>query len=150
MVRLVFMGWVSSQANEWEDYSCYFGGGVEISRNWATAPFLTFYGWPQNCHGTDGCVIQLMYYNEHMRLKVYWKSNLPPSWIQLILTSFCHVLWLCNSFKCCACPLLSCFNMIIKIEKKSFDKFKSHYFLKTPRKQIEGNFLELCQYYINY
>ena len=54
MVRLVFMGWVSSQANEWEDYSNYLEEGAEIFRNWATAHFLTFHGWPQNCYGTGG------------------------------------------------------------------------------------------------
>ena len=43
MVWLVFMGWVISKANEWEDYSNYFGEGAEISRNWATAHFLAFY-----------------------------------------------------------------------------------------------------------
>ena len=37
-----------------------------------------------------------------MRLKVYWKLNLPPSWTQLVLTSLCHVLWPYHSFKCCA------------------------------------------------
>ena len=42
MVWLVFMGWVISQANEWEGHSNYFGEGVEISRNWATAHFLVF------------------------------------------------------------------------------------------------------------
>ena len=41
MVWLVFMGWAISQANEWEDYSNYFGEGVEISRNWATAHFFS-------------------------------------------------------------------------------------------------------------
>ena len=40
---LVFMGWVILLANEWEDYSKYFGEGVEISRNWATSHFLAFY-----------------------------------------------------------------------------------------------------------
>ena len=39
MGYIVFMGWVISKANEWEDYSNYFGEGVEISRNWATAHF---------------------------------------------------------------------------------------------------------------
>ena len=37
------MGWVISLANEWKDYSNYFGEGVGISRNWATAHFLAFY-----------------------------------------------------------------------------------------------------------
>ena len=41
---LVFMGWEISQANEWEDYANHFGEEVEISRNWATTHFLTFYG----------------------------------------------------------------------------------------------------------
>ena len=50
------MGWVISQANKREDCSNYFGGGAEISRNWATAHFLIFDGWPQNCHGAGGCV----------------------------------------------------------------------------------------------
>ena len=48
---LVFMDGVISQAYEWENYSNYFGEGVGISRNWATAHFLAFYGQPQNCHG---------------------------------------------------------------------------------------------------
>ena len=112
MAWLVFMGWVISQANEGEDYSNYFGEGTEISRNWATAHFLISDGRPQNCHGTGGCVTQLMLicYNKHiMKLKVHWKSNLPPSWIWLVLTSFCHVLWLCHSFKVVPCPLTSCF-----------------------------------------
>ena len=29
-----------------------------------------------------------------MRVKVHWELNLLPSWIWLVLTSFCHVLWL--------------------------------------------------------
>ena len=119
---LVFMGWVISQANEREDYSTYFGGGAEISRNWATAHFLIYDGWPQNCHAAGGCVIQLilMYYNECMRLNVHWKSTLLPSWTQLVLTSFCHVLWLCHIFcflflaalglHCCARAFSSCGN----------------------------------------
>ena len=41
MGLLVFMGWVISQANEWEDYSNYFGKGAEIPRNWGTTHFLT-------------------------------------------------------------------------------------------------------------
>ena len=56
-----------------------------------------------NPPGASWCVIYLIYYNEHiMRLKVYWKFNLPPSWTQLVLTSLCHVLWPYHSFKCCA------------------------------------------------
>lgn len=47
------------------------------------------------------------YYNEHMmRLSVYClqKLNLLPSWTQLVLTSLCHILWFCRSFKHCALP----------------------------------------------
>ena len=47
----------------------------------------------------------LMYYNEHIM-----KSNLPPSWTHLVLTSLCHVLWLYHSFNDCALPLPSCFS----------------------------------------
>ena len=42
------MDWVISCANEWEDYSSNLGGGVEISRNWATAHLLVFW----QCLGT--------------------------------------------------------------------------------------------------
>ena len=35
---------VISSANEWEDYSNYFGEEAEISRNLATTHFLTFDG----------------------------------------------------------------------------------------------------------
>ena len=45
---LVFMGQVISYVNRWEDYFNYLGGGGEISRNWATAHFLAFYGQPWN------------------------------------------------------------------------------------------------------
>ena len=55
MEWLVFMDWVISQANEWEDYSKYFGEEAGISGNWATAHFLAFYGQFWNCHDTCGC-----------------------------------------------------------------------------------------------
>ena len=42
VVWLVFIGWVISYADGWEDYSNYFWEGVEISRIWATAHFLVF------------------------------------------------------------------------------------------------------------
>ena len=42
LVWLVFIGWVISYANKWEDYSNYFGEGVEISRIWATTHSLVF------------------------------------------------------------------------------------------------------------
>ena len=42
-----------------------------------------------------------------MRLQVYQKSNLLPSWTQLVLTSFCPVLQPCHSSK--GCDLLPSF-----------------------------------------
>ena len=41
VAQLVFIGWVISYANEWENYSNYFGEGV-ISRIWATDHSLAF------------------------------------------------------------------------------------------------------------
>ena len=60
-----------------------FGGKVRISRNWAIAYILIFYGQPQSCPGAGGCVIKhmLIYYNEQiMRLNIYGKSDLVSSW----------------------------------------------------------------------
>ena len=48
VVWLVFMDWVISYVNEWEDYSNHFWEGVEVSRNWATAHSWSF---------ASGCVI---------------------------------------------------------------------------------------------
>ena len=42
MAWLAFTGWVISYANKWEDYSNYFGEGVEISKIWATTHPLVF------------------------------------------------------------------------------------------------------------
>ena len=50
MVWLVFMGWVISLANEWEDYSNYFGEKVRIYRNWVAVHFFILFGQPQDCH----------------------------------------------------------------------------------------------------
>ena len=53
---LVFIGWVISYANEWEDYSIYFGEEVEISTGHcsdaqflAEAQFLGLLTVPWNC-----------------------------------------------------------------------------------------------------
>ena len=51
---LIFIGWIISYDNEWEDYSNYFEERPGIFRNWITAHFLSFYGPPQNCHGACG------------------------------------------------------------------------------------------------
>ena len=42
VVQLAVTDWVISYVNEWEDYSNYFGDGVEISRIWATTHSLVF------------------------------------------------------------------------------------------------------------
>ena len=53
---LIFMGGVISWANEWEDYSNYFGGRGGDFQELGPAHFLAFYGWPWNCHGgAYGC-----------------------------------------------------------------------------------------------
>ena len=58
MTWLVFIGWVISYANEWEDYFNYFGEGVGISRIRATAHSgLLTVAW--NSPDTSGCVISL-------------------------------------------------------------------------------------------
>ena len=126
---LVFMCWVISQANEWEDYYNYLGEGTGISKNWATTHILAFYGpRPWNCHGA--CRYAVYHANANynanyianymlitmsiMRLKVYWKSNLPPSWTQLVLTSLCCIFkGFVILLKVVPCPLPSCFKFIL-------------------------------------
>ena len=66
------MGWVISQANEWEGHSKYFGEGVEISKNWATTHFLVFDGGPWNYHGNNpGCHLACWC----VTMSVYWWAN---------------------------------------------------------------------------
>ena len=97
VVWLAFMGWVISSTNEWEGYSSYFGEGVKISRNWATAYFLVFDDWPQNCHDACECVIQRVdvlqwaCYTENLGLV---EVNSSPN-----LISFCPVFSVCHSLK---------------------------------------------------
>lgn len=79
----IFMGWVISKTNKWEDYSKYFGKTEGIFRSWATSHFEAFYGQTLNCWGYSGCVNlhMLIYHNECItRLKIQGKSNLLPSW----------------------------------------------------------------------
>ena len=72
---LDFTGRVISWANNWEDYSNYLAG---ISTT-GPRPFLAFYGQSCDCHEAVGVMCYMvMCYNEHiMRLKFYWKSDLP-------------------------------------------------------------------------
>ena len=44
MMWLVFLGWVTSWANEWECYSNYLREGIGISRNWSLGPFMVGLG----------------------------------------------------------------------------------------------------------
>ena len=76
------MGWVISWANEWEDYSNYFGDRAGISRNWATTQFLAFVAGLRTVVVLVGVPLSmLVYYNEPIvSLKVHWKVNLPSSW----------------------------------------------------------------------
>ena len=89
---LVFIGWVISYANEWEDYSNYLGDGAETSWIWATAHSLVLVTW--NCHGTSGCVISLADSGSRSSLVYHL-------WSHLILISLCCVLGLCHSLKSC-------------------------------------------------
>ena len=59
------MAQVISQANKREGDSNYFEEKGRDFQNWGTTDCAAFYGWPQNCHGTRGCVVQLMYYSEY-------------------------------------------------------------------------------------
>ena len=116
VVLLTFMGWVISQANEWEDYSNYLGGGIEISRNWATAHFWSFVIGLGTVMAHLGVWFNLLIcYREHkLRIKVWLKSTHPSSWnlvgsihhlrTQLVLINLCPVLRLCHSFKGCTLP----------------------------------------------
>ena len=94
LVWLVFIGWVISYANEWEDYSNYFGEGVQISRIWSTAHSRSF---------NSGPVVAPLGVSFHLlRIKVW---SCLPAWSHLIPIGLCCVLGLCHSFKSCALPL---------------------------------------------
>ena len=78
---LVFMGWVILLANEWEDYSNYFGEGVGFPEIGPLPIFLPFMAGLRSVMAPVGVLFSmLMHYNERiMRLQVHWKSNLPSS-----------------------------------------------------------------------
>ena len=98
-----FYGLDNFIANKWEEYSIWDKGqGFPGIGPWPTFwPLMVGLRTVMALVGVSFSM--LIYYNEHiMRLKVYWKFNLPPSWTQLVLTSLCHVLWPYHSFKCCA------------------------------------------------
>ena len=56
---LVFIGWVVSYANEWEDYSIYSGEGDGNFQELGHGPLLGLLTVPRNCHGASGCVNSL-------------------------------------------------------------------------------------------
>ena len=60
------------------------------------------------CHSAYANILQW----EFNEAQVYWKSTPLLSWTWLVLTSFCHVLQLCHTFKVVPCPLPSCFKLI--------------------------------------
>ena len=60
LMWLVFIGWVISYANEWEDYSSYFGGRAGDFQDLGHRPLLGLLKVLWNCHGTSGCVISLV------------------------------------------------------------------------------------------
>jgi len=64
----------ATELNEWEDYSIYFGEGVEISRNWAT-PWS--FDVPWNYHGASGCVFSLLTEDQGL-IKVNLSAILDP------------------------------------------------------------------------
>ena len=51
------MGWVISQANEWEGYSDYLGGKVGDFQELGHCPHVGLLMLPWNCYGASGCVI---------------------------------------------------------------------------------------------
>ena len=94
--------------------------------NWTTTHFLTFM---VGC-GAIGMPVGVSYsllmgYDELiLRLKVWWKSTCPASYICLVLISLCHVLRLSHSFKGCAL-LSSCLST--KQRKAPEQEFHSDY-----------------------
>ena len=131
---LIFMGWVISYVNEWEEYSI---SGKVLGNH----PLFGFSCQPQNCHTTthsaDGHVgmscHMLMYYGGCvMTPKVYWKSDPPPSWASLVLTSFCQILFFSmavySSHSLNGCAVLSSFwshvHNLFVVNKLYFNKKK--------------------------
>ena len=105
---LGFMGWVIWKINDWEDYSNYFGEGVEISRNWATTHFSVFMVDLRTVTAPVGVlfsfeVLQWVYAENQGLVEV----DSSASWTYLVLVSLCCVLRLSNVVPW---PLPSCFN----------------------------------------
>ena len=88
MVRLVFVSWVISNANEWEDHS----------NNWGTTHSSVFWQGLGNVLAPLDVSFSLQI--EDQSLVEFDLS----SWTHLILISLCYALGLCQSFKSCALP----------------------------------------------
>ena len=89
---------------------------MEISRNWATAGFLTFYGWPWNCHGTVGVSInKVMFYSEHtLRLEVLLEEVDSTAVLDLVGSNHLScVPWSVILLNVVPCPPSSCFRIIL-------------------------------------
>ena len=109
---LFLLGWVISQVNEWEEYSCYLGEEVGICWNWATARLLTFVAGLGTVRVSLWFVSfgLLLCYNERaLGLKVEWKSTPPLILACLIRISLCCAQGLGHSFKGYVYPFSSCF-----------------------------------------
>ena len=111
---LLFIGWLISQAKS-DDYSNYLGEQVGISRSWTTSHFLD--GWPQNCNGTCGCVIQLADVLQCVYTETYSlveMNQLPILDLfysyQFMLSSFYDSKLCCHLLKFVPYPLPSYFN----------------------------------------
>ena len=97
LVFIGWVGWVMSYANEWEDYSNYFGEGAEISRIWATTHPLVFWQCLETVMAPLGVSFHLLIEDQGLVLSA--------SLSHLIWSVLCCVLGLCHSFKSCALPL---------------------------------------------
>ena len=88
MVWLVFIGWVISCANEWEDYPSCFGEEAEIPSIWATTHSLVFW----QCLGTALVPLGVSFFlqNEDQGLTEFDLS----SWTHLILIGLGLPWWL--------------------------------------------------------
>ena len=107
MVQLVFMGWVISKANEWEDYSSCLEMGQGFP---GLGPMLTFCPlMVGTVKALVGMLLSLLIcYNKHiLRLKLWWKLTCLTSWTHLVLISLHQLLDLSFFWCLCSAPLLS-------------------------------------------
>ena len=127
---LEWVAWGSSRPRDWTQVSCvvgwffyhlshqgspfHLGEGVEFSRNWATAHFLTINVHPWN-HRSSWIVLQWAI----LRIKGKCKLS-PSSWTWLFLISLCHVLLL----KVVPCPFPVSV-ILIYVKKECFKMYIS-------------------------